>query len=616
LFKRIASGIVLTLLFIVMLALAFNVQPVKTEPGTIYIRADGSVDPSTAPIQRDGDIYTFIGNIYESIVVEKDNIVIDGAGYALQGVGSGKGIDLSGRTNVTIKNTSIKGFSFGIYLDRNSLGNTISGNNIKNNQQGIQLYGSSNTISENNVANNYRGIELHDCSSNYIFGNNITANTQSGISLEGYGLAPERTRNNIISGNIITKNQRGIGLGQYTRHNSVIGNNITENSWGIEFYGSGNNVSENNFERNSGGIYAFGSGHTISGNNVTSNNHYGILIQDSSNNMLRNNIMVNNKYNFGVKGSQLSNFIHDIDESNTVDGKPVYYWVNKHNAIVPVNVGYVGVVNSTNITIKELELKNNYQGVLLAYTKNSTIANNIVSNNLYGIYFYSSSCNNISQNNITSNNIYGIHLDGSYSNTISENKVANNTGSGIRFDWSHHNIISENNIVANEKDGIWLSQSSDNIIFGNRIENNQRGIELYSSSDNRFYHNYFANNTVQVYDYAWEGWTSPSINVWDDGYPSGGNYWGDYEEKYPNATEIDDSGIWDTPYVIDENNQDNYPLIPEFPSATILLLLLTITTFTLIFIKRKRAVQRLTSNSHFLFFITRDFSMHFSCCEA
>jgi hypothetical protein len=63
-------------------------------------------------------------------------------------------------------------------------------------------------------------------------------------------------------------------------------------------------------------------------------------------------------------------------------------------------------------------------------------------------------------------------------------------------------------------------------------------------------------------------WVPPQRNVWDDS--KEGNYWSDYVTRYPNATEIDGSGIWDTTYVISENNQDSYPLmspvaIPEFP---------------------------------------------------
>ena len=66
--EKKVSAIMLTLLLTSMLTLAFNIRPVKAEGGTIYIRADGSIDPPTAPILRDGDIYTFTDNIYDSIV--------------------------------------------------------------------------------------------------------------------------------------------------------------------------------------------------------------------------------------------------------------------------------------------------------------------------------------------------------------------------------------------------------------------------------------------------------------------------------------------------------------------------------------------------------------------
>ena len=49
LLRKTVSGMMLTLLSIGMLALAFNIQPVRAS-GTIYIRADGSIDPPTAPV--------------------------------------------------------------------------------------------------------------------------------------------------------------------------------------------------------------------------------------------------------------------------------------------------------------------------------------------------------------------------------------------------------------------------------------------------------------------------------------------------------------------------------------------------------------------------------------
>jgi len=45
----------------------------------------------------------------------------------------------------------------------------------------------------------------------------------------------------------------------------------------------------------------------------------------------------------------------------------------------------------------------------------------------------------------------------------------------------------------------------------------------------------------------------------DDGYPSGGNYWSDY-----NGTDDNGDGIGDTPYIIDADNQDKYPLMKPY----------------------------------------------------
>jgi parallel beta-helix repeat protein len=151
----------------------------------------------------------------------------------------------------------------------------------------------------------------------------------------------------------------------------------------------------------------------------------------------------------------------------------------------------------------------------------------------------------------------GIYLSGR-SNVAIQNMQIRYFDYGIYLRSSSGNNIYGNTITNNEW-GIYLRESSDNnILYGNTITNNEWGIQFYRrSSKNIFYHNSFIDNTGQVYvPYTRE-------NIWDDGYPSGGNYWSDYRNRYPNATELDDSGLWDTPYVIDENNQDNYPLMSD-----------------------------------------------------
>ena len=182
LFKRTVAVMIQILLFIGMLTLAFNIQPVKSS-GTIYIRADGSVDPSGAPILRKGDLYTLTSNITsntDGIVIERDNMTLDGAGCTLKGGGSGDGIHLSGRHNVTIKNTDIKSFDTGILLD-NSSNNTVSGNTATNNNvyAGIWLSSSSNnTVSGNDMRNNNKGIWLQSSSGNAIYHNDFINNSQ------------------------------------------------------------------------------------------------------------------------------------------------------------------------------------------------------------------------------------------------------------------------------------------------------------------------------------------------------------------------------------------------------------------------------------------------------
>jgi parallel beta-helix repeat protein len=154
----------------------------------------------------------------------------------------------------------------------------------------------------------------------------------------------------------------------------------------------------------------------------------------------------------------------------------------------------------------------------------------------------------------------GIILYETNNSSISGNNIANDRG-GIRLFSSSNNSISGNNITANNWCGIELFSSSNISISGNNITNNENGIWLQFSSNNKIYHNNFVNNTPQVYS----DW---SINTFDNGFPSGGNYWNDcngtdlYRGTCQNETGND--GLGDTPYVIDTDNKDRYPLMTNW----------------------------------------------------
>jgi parallel beta-helix repeat protein len=224
--RKPVSAIMLTLLLMSMLTLAFNIQPVKAS-GTIYIRADGSIDPPTAPITAVGNVtYVLTDNIHDSVVVERDNIVVNGAGYTVTGSGSGNGTTLTGRSNVTVRNMTIKNFDYGILLYYSSGNNVLSANNVTaNNYCGIRLdYSSNNTVSGNNVANNGGGIWLDYSSNNTLFGNNVTANNGGECIFLGYSF------NNILSGNNIANNGGGISLGSSSDDNVFYHNNFINNT--------------------------------------------------------------------------------------------------------------------------------------------------------------------------------------------------------------------------------------------------------------------------------------------------------------------------------------------------------------------------------------------------
>jgi parallel beta-helix repeat protein len=428
-----SSRVVFLVLLSILSLCTINTQPVKPQISeVIYIASNGSVYSSTnvtVPIQRVGDLYVFNGNVIGySLVVQRDNIVVDGAGHTLQGQGN-VGIDLSYRSNVTIKNVQIGGgYFYGIYLWY-SLSNVITGNSIGSNMGGIMI---------------------------------------------------ENSSNNIISANTVT------------------------------------------------------------------NNENGIMIYFSSNNTLRNNSMDNN-YNFLVYGTELSHFVNDVDVSNTINDKKVYWLINESDRVMEPSIfpdlGCLILVNCQRITVQNLELANNGQGILLAYTTDSTIIENYIHTNSNGIVLFSSSNNRISGNSITKNH-RGIQLSKS----------------------SKNNAISTNNIT-NNGEGLYLFESSQNIINENNVTNSQIGIGFRESSDNMIYHNNFISNSRQVYDSHMDvSSVTPSVNFWDFSYPVGGNYWSDYAgsdwKTGANQDHFGSDGIGDTPYIIYENNEDNYPLMP------------------------------------------------------
>jgi parallel beta-helix repeat protein len=214
---------VATLILIGLITLCTVIQSIKAEyQGNITINADGSVTPSTAPIQQTGDTYTLTGDVVGSISVLRSNMTFDGNGHSLTALGVGHGVEglsvgnnpppvATGATNVTVKNLIVKGSVFGISLVDTT--NALIFNNTISETRNVQFHptagirvsgGGSNSITGNNLINNFCGIYFLETQNNLIIGNNIenSSNPDKG----GYGIVFWGASNNIIYHNSFIKN--------------------------------------------------------------------------------------------------------------------------------------------------------------------------------------------------------------------------------------------------------------------------------------------------------------------------------------------------------------------------------------------------------------------------
>ena len=311
-----------------------------------------------------------------------------------------------------------------------------------------------------------------------------------------HGIHLEGVTECAVTNNIVSNNRNGVYLLD-SRKNTLHDNTVKSNdNYGIFLVKSGNNNLSNNTV-NSNNRYGIAldtsNDNNLSDNTVHSNDEHGIAFGvHSSHNRMRNNNIFNNTYNFG------SGSINDIDTSNTVDGKRIYYLVGVSDAAIDSssNAGTVCCINCQNISIKDLTLKNNRCGICLHNTINSDLDNNTASNNSCGIGIYDSNNNNLSNNTANTNEWRGISLQGSWYNTLHNNTVSQNKY-GIDVHTSQYNEIVNNDASNNLINSVGIEQtlSDNNNLFGNFVSKNRYGIVLYKCNNNEIAGNTLLSNS-------------------------------------------------------------------------------------------------------------------------
>jgi len=217
------------------------------------------------------------------------------------------------------------------------------------------------------------------------------------------------------------------------------------------------------------------------------------------------------------------------------------------------------IIDASHVTISDCNILNNYYGLRIAHGSFNVISNNTISGGCIGIQVENGERNNLTKNQIS---ISGDNADSaitlmSDNNLIFDSDISSNAESGI---YGINIESSENFIVRNfihdlPLEGIVIYGNENNILTQNRISNcGDCGIYLCQSSNNHLYHNDIIDNGCNAYD-------DGGVNSWDNGFPSGGNYWGDYTGE-----DMDNDGIGDEPYYIPDVSIDNYPMMSPMTS--------------------------------------------------
>jgi len=529
-------------------------------------------------------------------------------------------VGLSHNNTIAGNNVSHNGRN-GIFI-ASSMHNVLAHNTaMKNEWEGLSIQDSeSNTLDNNSVSSNREsGIDIESSKAIFLASNTLT---EDGIRIHGqflehwntHGIDPSNTVNgkpvyywkNISGGAVPTNAGQvilanctdvrvesqnmstgdvGIALGMSSQ-NAITGNNVSGHDEGIFLYQSGRNTINNNvLSQNSNGLRVRNSYLNEIGSNTLSGNGWGVYVIDGFRNSVSYNVVLdseyvgiglsysysdivhNNSISYSSDGIYLSNSegiliadntlvengivvkgdlvdewnSHTIATSNNVNSRQVHYWKDVSGGTIPSGAGQVILANTTSVIVDAQNISKASEGIQVGFSHNVTISNSTLSGNQDGIALHYSD----------NTKIVGGRMTGNF------------VGVGLWF--SRNNTIAGNMVSRSEWDGIILAMSDGNIIRDNEISKNLGGVLMFLSSNNSVYHNNFMYNTGQAGE--WRG-----VNQWDNGYPSGGNFWSDYvgtdDWSGPNQDLPGSDGIGDVPYTtIGADSQDRYPLIYPYGTA-------------------------------------------------
>jgi parallel beta-helix repeat protein len=242
-----------------------------------------------------------------------------------------------------------------------------------------------------------------------------------------------------------------------------------------------------------------------------------------------------------------------VDKSLTLNGE------DKRTTIVDGSLNGTAIeIVADKVQISNFTIRYGDHGVLIQNSDASTVSNNNITMSKYEGLFIRSSIDSVITNNLVSFNVEdGVYMDDTNNTFLQDNTITSNNWTGVDVEFSYNNTIAGNTLSNNTIYGLRLDESNKISVVENTISwNKKAGINIFIVSDSFFCHNNILNHTEQIR-------SDDSPNAWDNG--AEGNYWINYNgtDFYsgPNQNETGSDGIGDTSYLVDESNQDKYPLM-------------------------------------------------------
>ncbi len=482
---------------------------------TVVVAKDGSGDytkikDGISAATRGDTVYVKAGIYPERLYINKiinltgeswTNTTINGGGQAVViEIQSGhNGVNITGFT-ITGSGTE-DGWDLGI-LVRSSYAH-IFDNNITGNYGGIRFHDASYyNLIEHNIISYNRGTALragyryHQIKNNTIvhngghgfsggmsyclFENNICSfNGISGADISAddsiflnntfsangeYGIYIYNSRDNLLLNNTCNSNKKSgilIDGSNYTLLNNNCSFNLEE---GLIVFGERSILQDNVFISNgfSGfrlGGSGIGDGHSVTNNTCISNSLYGINLYRTKNSSFLNNILYN--CSFFIEGDDVEYWTtHQIDTSNTVNEKPVYYYANRSGSISPAGAGQVILGHCEDLTLKDQNLSGGSMGLLAGLSSNVIVKDSTFSNfTNYGIYLYNSEKMTLTNLSCSGNDVAAIYFVETQESEITDSNFIQN-GNGIVLRMNSKNNRAHNNFsLCNQKKAVFIVES-------------------------------------------------------------------------------------------------------------------------------------------------------------